>query len=197
MITRRCGSGSAKRDAPVPGALLVRRSLGQEPDLKYHRSSAPAEVPLKKVAEVRATRWTIEEDIQSGKGECGLDEYETRGWLGWHHHTALSMLALTFLVLQRARLGEKRATDDRTRGASSPRPPCQTFASGTWTKSTGPTGGGSGNRNKAAAAHRKRASPNCDAACEVGRESLRCSTKYRQAVLSVTSPTPGLRSSHS
>jgi SRSO17 transposase len=103
--------------------LLVRRSLGQEPDLKYHRSNAPADVPLKKLAEVRATRWTIEEDIQSAKGECGLDEYETRGWVGWHHHTALSMLALTFLVLQRARLGEKRATDDRARSAGSPRPP--------------------------------------------------------------------------
>jgi SRSO17 transposase len=102
--------------------LLVRRSLGQEPDLKYHRSNAPADVPLKKLAEVRATRWTIEEDIQSAKGECGLDEYETRGWVGWHHHTALSMLALTFLVLQRARLGEKRATDDRARSAGAPRP---------------------------------------------------------------------------
>jgi SRSO17 transposase len=97
--------------------LLVRRSLGQEPELKYHRSNAPAEVPLLKLAHVRATRWTIEEDIQSAKGECGLDEYETRGWVGWHHHTALSMLALAFLVLQRVRLGEKRATDERAGGA--------------------------------------------------------------------------------
>lgn len=97
--------------------LLARRSLGQEPELKYHRSNAPAEVPLLKLAQVRATRWTIEEDIKSGKGQCGLDEYETRGWSGWHHHTALSMLALAFLVLQRRRLGEKRAGDDRPRGA--------------------------------------------------------------------------------
>jgi SRSO17 transposase len=97
--------------------LLVRRSLGQEPELKYHRSNAPAEVPLLKLAQVRATRWTIEEDIKSGKGQCGLDEYETRGWPGWHHHTALSMLALAFLVLQRSRLGGKRAGDDGPRGA--------------------------------------------------------------------------------
>src|SRR5205807_1877615 len=88
--------------------LLVRRSLSQEPELKYHRSNAPAEVPLEKLAAVRGTRWTIEEDIQSGKGECGLDEYETRGWVGWHHHTALAMVALAFLVLQRRRLGGKR-----------------------------------------------------------------------------------------
>jgi hypothetical protein len=86
---------------------LVRRSLGQEPELKYHRAWAPSDVPLLKLAQARATRWTIEEDIQSAKGECGLDEYETRGWVGWHHHTTLSMLALAFLTLQRVRLGEK------------------------------------------------------------------------------------------
>jgi SRSO17 transposase len=103
--------------------LLVRRSIAQEPELKYHRSNAPAEAPLEKLAAVRGTRWTIEEDIHSAKGECGLDEYETRGWLGWHHHTALSMLALAFLVLQKQRLGEKRGTDERAgsaRSAASP-----------------------------------------------------------------------------
>jgi SRSO17 transposase len=98
--------------------LLVRRSLGQEAELKYHRAWAAEPVPLEKWAQVRGTRWTIEEDIQSGKGECGLDEYETRGWLGWHHHTALAMLALAFLVLQKQRLGEKRGSHD---GPGSPR----------------------------------------------------------------------------
>ncbi len=98
--------------------LLVRRSLGQSAELKYHRANAPAPVPLAKLAQVRGTRWTVEEDIQSGKGECGLDEYETRGWVGWHHHTALSMLALAFLVLQKQRLVEKkRAADDRPRSS--------------------------------------------------------------------------------
>ena len=99
--------------------LLVRRSIAQEPELKYHRSNAPAEVPLEKLAAVRGARWTVEEDIQSGKGECGLDEYETRGWVGWHHHTALSLLALAFLVLQKQRLGEKRGPNDSAGGPRS------------------------------------------------------------------------------
>jgi SRSO17 transposase len=106
--------------ASAPERLLVRRSLGQEAERKFHRSNAPESVPLQRLAEVRACRWTIEQDIQAGKGECGLDEYETRGWIGWHHHTALSMLALFFLVLQRIRLGEKRAADDRARGPRGP-----------------------------------------------------------------------------
>lgn len=100
--------------------LLVRRPVGQlaaRKEWKYHRSNAPAAVSLDKVAQVRGTRWTIEEDIQCGKGECGLDEYETRGWVGWHHHTALSVLALAFLVLQKQRLGEKRVADDGPRSA--------------------------------------------------------------------------------
>jgi SRSO17 transposase len=104
--------------------LLVRRSTGQEPELKYHRADAPAEAPLEKLASVRGFRWSVEEDIKSAKGECGLDEYETRGWVGWHHHTALAMLALAFLTLQKLRLGEKSGrADERAGGAGSAEPP--------------------------------------------------------------------------
>lgn len=93
--------------AEEPERLLIRRSFGQEPQLKFHRSNAPETMPLQCLAERRACRWTIEQDFQSGKGESGLDEYETRGWIGWHHHTALSMLALFFLVLQKRRMKKK------------------------------------------------------------------------------------------
>jgi SRSO17 transposase len=92
--------------------LLVRRSMNQDADVKYHRSNAPRKVTLQRLGEQRACRWSIEDDIKASKGQCGLGEYETRGWRGWHHHTALSMLALLFLVLQKLRLGKKRATDD-------------------------------------------------------------------------------------
>jgi SRSO17 transposase len=100
-----------------PERLLVRRALGQEPELKYHRTNAPADVALATLASVRSRRWAIEQDFQSGKGECGLDEYETRGWVGWHHHTALSVLALWFLARQRDRSGGKKSRPDGARGA--------------------------------------------------------------------------------
>src|SRR5262249_33108306 len=67
-----------------PERLLVRRSLGQDPEVKYHRTNAPAGLDLAAVAGIRSKRWAIEQDIQNAKGECGLDEYETRGWVGWH-----------------------------------------------------------------------------------------------------------------
>jgi SRSO17 transposase len=101
--------------------LLVRRSLGQQAEVKYHRSNAPVAIPLDKLAQVRGGHWSVEQSFEAAKGECGLDEYETRGWVGWHHHTALSLLALWFLALQRRRLGEKRAADDRSRSAGAAR----------------------------------------------------------------------------
>jgi SRSO17 transposase len=101
----------------MPERLLVRRSLGQQAEVKYHRSNAPAEILLAKLAGIRGEHWSVEQSFQAAKGECGLDEYETRGWVGWHHHTALSLLALWFLTLQRQRLGEKRAADDGARSA--------------------------------------------------------------------------------
>jgi SRSO17 transposase len=101
--------------------LLVRRSLGQQAEVKYHRSNAAAEVALEKLAQVRGGHWSVEQSFEAAKGECGLDEYETRGWLGWHHHTALSLLALWFLGLQKRRLGEKRAPDECARGKGAAR----------------------------------------------------------------------------
>ncbi len=101
--------------------LLVRRSLTQEAEVKCHRSNAPAEIAPEKLAQVRGGHWSVEQSFEAGKGECGLDEYETRGWMGWHHHTALSLLALWFLGLQRRRLGGKRATDDGAGGQGSAR----------------------------------------------------------------------------
>lgn len=116
---------SEQRLPSGPERLLVRRSLGQEPEVKYHRTNAPADVPLATVAAIRSKRWSIEQDFQNAKGECGLDEYETRGWVGWHHHTALSVLALWFLARQRDRSGGENAGADGARGSGRARVPAR------------------------------------------------------------------------
>jgi len=103
--------------ATEPERLLFKRSIGQDVEIKFQRSNAPTSVSLKRVAEAGGCRWSVEQDFQCGKGECGLDEYETRGWVGWHHHTALSMLSLWYLTLQKERLEKKTSTDHRTRNS--------------------------------------------------------------------------------
>jgi SRSO17 transposase len=99
----------AERD-DLPGPelwLVVERGLDQEAKIKYYLSNAAPEVPLLALAQVGHTRWPVEDCFLQGKQEVGLDAYEVRSWLGWHHHMTLVMLALWFLKLEAQRLGEK------------------------------------------------------------------------------------------
>src|SRR3989442_3417341 len=40
----------------------------------------------------------IEASCQRGKGEAGMDAYQVRTWEGWHHHMALTLIAVWFLI---------------------------------------------------------------------------------------------------
>jgi SRSO17 transposase len=95
-------------DLPGPDLwLVIERSCDQTPYIKYYLSNAALECPLLEMVQAGHNRWPVEDCFLRGKQEVGLDDYEVRGWRGWHHHMTLSMLALWFLVLQKRRLGKK------------------------------------------------------------------------------------------
>jgi SRSO17 transposase len=95
-------------EAPGPERWLVlRRSLGETPELKTYLCNAPVTTPHRKLVWASGMRWPVESAIEESKGELGLDHYEVRGWVGWHHHVTLSFLAHHFLVRQRCRMGKK------------------------------------------------------------------------------------------
>ena len=48
-------------------------------------------------------RWPIEQGYLQMKEELGLDHFEGRSWLGWHHHVSLVMVAYAFLMKERQR----------------------------------------------------------------------------------------------
>ncbi len=73
-------------------------------------------MPVEEIVWAHDDRHRIEEMFELGNGEVGLDHYEVRSWVGWHHHMTLSLLALWFLVQERQRVGEKNTGDH---GASS------------------------------------------------------------------------------
>jgi SRSO17 transposase len=90
--------------------LVLRRDLDGS-DAKYYLSNAPVDTPLLRLAQVAAMRWPIETEFQTEKGETGLDEYEVRTWLGWHHHITMALLAGAFLLQMQLDWGEKAAPD--------------------------------------------------------------------------------------
>jgi SRSO17 transposase len=99
--------GIRHRKPGPPSWLLIRRSLGEGPELKYYISNAGAETPLSTLALVAGTRCRVEEFFEDCKSYLGMTQYETRSWTGWHHHMTLVGLAHLFVTLARQRLQKK------------------------------------------------------------------------------------------
>jgi hypothetical protein len=95
----------ARGGLPSPEVwLVIRRNVHDPTEVKFYFSNAPSNIPLSDLVRVTGMRWPIESIFEEGKGEVGFDHYETRSWLGWHHHMLLSFLAHHFLVRLRVRL---------------------------------------------------------------------------------------------
>ena len=63
-----------------------------------------------------SSRWPIETEFETEKGDVGLDEYETRSWSGWHHHIAMCLLGGAFLLGLQQDWGGKDAPDHPSPG---------------------------------------------------------------------------------
>ena len=87
---------------------LVRRSLELTPEIKYYVSNADASTPLGVLAEVACTRHEVEDYFEDARSYLGMAQYETRSYVGWHHHMSLGALAHLFITLTRRDLGKKR-----------------------------------------------------------------------------------------
>ena len=81
--------------------LIIRREVGSVKTIKYSFSNAPADTPRLRLAQMQGDRYWVERAFEDAKGECGLADYQALGWRSWHHHVAIVMLAMLFIVEQR------------------------------------------------------------------------------------------------
>ncbi|QVL46984.1 MAG: IS701 family transposase [Thiocapsa sp.] len=86
--------------------LIVRREINAPEEIKYTLSNAPAETPVKRLAEMQAQRYWVERAFQDGKSECGMADYQVRKWSAWHHHMALVLMAMLFMLEERLRAAD-------------------------------------------------------------------------------------------
>jgi len=86
--------------------VVNRRDLEDPKVLKYYLTNAPASCPQATLVKMCGARWPVELCFAESKGELGMDRYETRSWLRWHHHMTLVALAHHFLVRLRVQLHE-------------------------------------------------------------------------------------------
>ncbi len=56
--------------------------------------------PPAQIVAMACARYFIERSFQDAKTSLGLADYQTRGWLAWHHHMALVMQAMQAMQFQ-------------------------------------------------------------------------------------------------
>jgi hypothetical protein len=96
--------------------LVVRRSLGAKPEVKFYLSNAPTTCPKTEFVRISGMRWPVETVLQAGKSEVGMDHYENRTWTAWHRHMILSFVAHLFLV-RLCQLWQKKSCIDYFSGS--------------------------------------------------------------------------------
>jgi SRSO17 transposase len=89
--------------------VLIRRSITEATEMTAYIVYAPATTLLAEMVRVAGMRWTVEESLQTAKGEVGLDHYEVRRWTGWYRHITFAMWAQAFLAVVRAETGTEVA----------------------------------------------------------------------------------------
>jgi SRSO17 transposase len=81
--------------------LIIEWPEGEAAPSDYWLSNLGEDESRERLARLARLRWTIELDYRQLKGELGLDHYEGRSYLGFHHHCALVTCAHAFLTLER------------------------------------------------------------------------------------------------
>lgn len=78
----------------------------------YWLSTLPETTTIATLVQMAKIRWRIEHDYRELKHGLGLDHFEGRTWLGWHHHATLVSAAHLFTTTLRL------STDPKAHGAT-------------------------------------------------------------------------------
>ncbi len=70
-------------------------------ETKFFLSNATETVSLEELVRRHAVRYWVERGFQDAKSSLGMADYQARGWVAWHHHVAMVMLAMLFLLRER------------------------------------------------------------------------------------------------
>lgn len=86
--------------------LIIRKEVGQD-IVKYQLSNAAPDTDILRLAKMSCSRYWIERAIEDAKGVGSLEDYEARFWRSWHHHVAMSLLAMLAVLMMQLELKTK------------------------------------------------------------------------------------------
>jgi len=77
--------------------LIVKRTIGDNPEYTFYISNAPVSTKLKTFVWLSGLRWSIEQCMEECKDDLGTDHYEVRKFNAWNRHMLTTILAHFFL----------------------------------------------------------------------------------------------------
>jgi len=81
--------------------LLVTQTVGESSQTKVSLCNASEAMDQKTLAWMQFQRYWVERAFEDAKSQCGMADYQVRKWSGWHHHMALVMMAMVFMLHER------------------------------------------------------------------------------------------------
>lgn len=94
-----------EKGAAVSGErlLVIRKTeTATGVEIKYAFSNAAeGQYTTTELIQMQSQRYFIERSFQDAKQEMGMSQYQVRGWLAWHHHIALVMLSMQFVLTEK------------------------------------------------------------------------------------------------
>jgi len=86
--------------------LLVTESLDGQ-DRKYSLTNQRPSTSTRRLCWMQRQRYWVERCFEDGKSQCGMADYQLRLWNAWHHHMALVMMAMLFMLSEKLRMQEQ------------------------------------------------------------------------------------------
>jgi SRSO17 transposase len=83
--------------------LLIEWPYEEKEPTKFFLTTLRRSMSKKQIVRIIKERYRTEQAYEELKGELGLDHFEGRSFIGWHHHVSVALCAYAFLVAERSR----------------------------------------------------------------------------------------------
>lgn len=88
---------SAGKQNP-PQTIQTKSIEEQNPPQTVQSGRSIGQHTLEDFAFFQAQRYWVERNFDDAKNEIGMSDYQIRKWLGWHHHHAIVLMAMLFML---------------------------------------------------------------------------------------------------
>jgi SRSO17 transposase len=78
--------------------VMASKFFGENQEIKMSLTNAREQSTLKRLAWMQRERYLVGRTFEDGESECAMADYQVRKWSACHHHMALMMMTMLFML---------------------------------------------------------------------------------------------------